>query len=421
MSIEEHKRKPGQASLVWGPPLWGFLEALPLLIEEDEADVEIVVLFLYNLQRVLTCKVCREHFGKFLKPYEEGTEDIPKTTEALSSLINAAHNNVNRISNGKSNNELSDVKLIWTDIEHLAAARKSVSLWKLNLFSYMWFPLYHYTNATADATVRWLTSLKIVLYILEQDPAVKSVDDILKAKPLTSERLLNWLDRDFRKALGVKAPTRSVYEAQIEDSIRLGQLLHEKNSQVDKKENVIPSSSPASNNNMAEWQMAANVLSGVPEAKRPFNPVPQAAVVIKGRKIKDQSRVQCACFTAKGTQCLNYAMKGKTKCKIHKNKKVCKGNNRPIAAAIPAAMQPGDMEVKNVDPLSHITDLNRRLVVQRYREQGKCQCYNMDGTKCENKVASGSLNCGVHKHCIAGYSYHSSFGKVYPPKMILAM
>jgi hypothetical protein len=78
---------------LWGPQLWFFLHTISFNypLEPKNEDKEKMVSFLYGLQAVIPCKICRDHFKRNL------AESPPKldSRKDFAEWMIDAHNEVN--------------------------------------------------------------------------------------------------------------------------------------------------------------------------------------------------------------------------------------------------------------------------------------------------------------------------------------
>lgn len=70
---------------VWGPEVWKFMHSMAWMCDASKADF---VPFIFNLQRVLPCSECSDHFKTLLKEHPPVSPFFQWTV--------AAHNNVNK-------------------------------------------------------------------------------------------------------------------------------------------------------------------------------------------------------------------------------------------------------------------------------------------------------------------------------------
>jgi hypothetical protein len=101
---------------IWGPSGWYLLHSISLGYPEipsrgEQNDYKI---FFTNLQNVLPCKSCREHYKKNLATYVLTDDTLSKRTKLINWLI-SVHNSVNR-SNKKVEMSISDAIRINTYI-----------------------------------------------------------------------------------------------------------------------------------------------------------------------------------------------------------------------------------------------------------------------------------------------------------------
>lgn len=82
----------------WGSAGWDFLQAAAFKYPRNPTDKDKndYASFFTNVQNVLPCDICKEHYGDNLKRFPI---DL-RNTRSLTQWINRVHNNVN-ISNGK--------------------------------------------------------------------------------------------------------------------------------------------------------------------------------------------------------------------------------------------------------------------------------------------------------------------------------
>lgn len=83
---------------VWGPHAWIFLHTITLAYPEcpAEDDKDRIKTFFNNLQYVLPCSSCKDHFGINLKKYPL-TDDVLSSKEKLVKWMIDIHNEVNKM------------------------------------------------------------------------------------------------------------------------------------------------------------------------------------------------------------------------------------------------------------------------------------------------------------------------------------
>lgn len=85
---------------IWGPHFWNVLNSIALTYPEnpDVQEQQHVINFITNLQHILPCEKCREHFKENLKKFP--LTEAATSGENLTKWVIDVHNSVNQ-SNGK--------------------------------------------------------------------------------------------------------------------------------------------------------------------------------------------------------------------------------------------------------------------------------------------------------------------------------
>ena len=89
----------------WGPPLWGIIHLLTILVYMEKKNIEKLKKFLESLQYLLPCQYCRDHyienFNIYLKNGTEWRKEIFSSKKIIIYCMIILHQKVN-IQNNKN-------------------------------------------------------------------------------------------------------------------------------------------------------------------------------------------------------------------------------------------------------------------------------------------------------------------------------